>query len=73
MAHFPATRTREESDALANRLEHLIAEPGWGVWACQSRATEEFADCVGLHIPPPDLPISPCVEILWRLARAHWQ
>jgi RimJ/RimL family protein N-acetyltransferase len=27
---------------------------------------------VGLNIPRDDLPISPCVEILWRLARAQW-
>jgi RimJ/RimL family protein N-acetyltransferase len=35
MAHFPAPLTREQSDATANRLEGLIAERGWGVWACE--------------------------------------
>lgn len=72
MAHFPATLTREESDALADHCECLIAERGWGAWATQIKATGEFIGIVGLHIPQDDLPVSPCVEILWRLARAHW-
>jgi RimJ/RimL family protein N-acetyltransferase len=72
MAHFLAPMTREESDAMADRCERLIAARRWGVWACEIKATGEFIGCVGLHIPRDDLPVSPCVEILWRLARAHW-
>ncbi len=73
MAHFPAPLTREESDAMADHWERLIAERGWGAWAIEIKATGEFIGCVGLHIPRDDLPVSPCVEILWRLAQAHWR
>ena len=72
MAHFPAPLTRTESDALADRCEGLIAERRWGAWATELKATGEFIGFVGLNIPREDLPISPCVEILWRLAHAHW-
>lgn len=72
MAHFPASLTREESDALADRCERLIAERSWGAWVAEIKATGEFIGMVGLHVPPDDFPLSPCVEILWRLARAHW-
>lgn len=72
MAHFPASLTRDESDALADRCERLIAQRGWGAWATEIRATGEFIGFVGLHVPQDDFPLSPCVEILWRLARAHW-
>jgi RimJ/RimL family protein N-acetyltransferase len=72
MAHFPAPLTRDESDALADRCERLIAQRGWGAWATEIQATGEFIGFVGLHVPQEDLPLSPCVEILWRLARAHW-
>jgi RimJ/RimL family protein N-acetyltransferase len=72
MAHFPTQLTREDSDALADRCERLIAERGWGAWATEIKATGEFIGYVGLHIPRDDLPLSPCVEILWRLARTHW-
>lgn len=72
MAYFKAPMTREASDAMADQCEQLIAERRWGVWACEIKATREFIGCIGLNIPRDDLPISPCVEILWRLARAHW-
>lgn len=73
MAHFPAPLTREESDSIADRCERLIAERGWGAWATEIKTTGEFIGFVGLHVPQDDLPLSPCVEILWRLARAHWR
>ncbi|HTV96253.1 MAG TPA: GNAT family N-acetyltransferase [Steroidobacteraceae bacterium] len=73
MAHFPAPMTRQESDAMASHCERLLAERRWGVWACEVKETREFIGCVGLNIPRRDLPVSPCVEILWRLARAHWR
>jgi RimJ/RimL family protein N-acetyltransferase len=72
MAHFVAALTREESDELADYCERLIAERGWAAWATEIKATGEFIGCVGLNIPEDDLPVSPCVEILWRLGRAHW-
>jgi RimJ/RimL family protein N-acetyltransferase len=71
MAHFPAPLAREESDSIADRCERLIAERGWGAWATEIKATGKFIGCVGLNIPRDDLPVSPCVEILWRLAQAH--
>jgi RimJ/RimL family protein N-acetyltransferase len=72
MAHFPKPLTHQESEAMADRCERLIAERGWGVWATEIRTTGEFIGFVGLHVARDDLPVSPCVEILWRLARAHW-
>jgi RimJ/RimL family protein N-acetyltransferase len=73
MAHFPAPLKREKSDAVADFCERLIAERGWGPWATEIKATGEFIGVVGLQIPQNDLPVSPCVEILWRLAQAHWR
>jgi len=73
MAHLGAPLTREESDAMAERCERSIANRRWGIWATEIKATGEFIGVVGLHIPREDLPISPCVEILWRLAQAQWR
>ena len=72
MEHFLTPLSREESDAMADRCENLIKERRWGAWATEIKATGEFIGCVGLHIPRDDLPVSPCIEILWRLARKHW-
>lgn len=72
MAHFPALLTRERSDALAAAARARIAERGWGNWAVERRDSGAFIGFVGLSVPRADLPCSPCVEIGWRLAAAHW-
>lgn len=72
MRHFPALLSRAESDAIALRCQALIAERGWGgFWAVEERGSGAFVGMIGLHAPA-HLPFSPCVEVGWRLARAHW-
>ncbi|MDN2680556.1 GNAT family N-acetyltransferase [Janthinobacterium sp. SUN033] len=72
MACFPATLSREASDAVAQRCRGLIAERGWGWWAVSLRENNTFIGMTGLHIPDAQLPCSPCVEIGWRLAFDYW-
>lgn len=72
MEFFPKRLDRTESDAAAERCQALIAERGWGLWAVELKLTEAFIGFVGLNVPAPELPISPCVEIGWRLAEEHW-
>lgn len=72
MAHFPALLSTEVSDRLADRLQGLIETRGWGAWAVSLKDTGEFIGYVGLHIPSPLLPFSPCTEIAWRLAYPYW-
>ena len=50
----------------------LIETRGWGFWAVEERASNQFIGFVGLHVPSDDLPFSPCVEIGWRLAKHDW-
>src|SRR5688572_9221100 len=69
---LPAALDRAGSDAMADRLESLITERGWGLWAVETKAGGEFIGFVGLHIPAPGLPFSPCVEVGWRLAFQYW-
>lgn len=72
MACFPAPLTREESDALAERLDTLIAQRGWGIWVLEHKEDGQFIGVTGLHHPTDPLPFTPCVEIAWRLARTAW-
>lgn len=72
MRFFPQTLNRSESDAIARFCQSLIAARGWGVWAVELKNTREFIGMVGLHIQESGCPGSPCVEILWRLARPYW-
>ncbi|MGE4408190.1 GNAT family N-acetyltransferase [Pseudomonas sp.] len=72
MEFFPSLLDRTASDAIADRCQTLIAERGWGFWATELKETREFIGFVGLHEPAAELPFSPCVEVGWRLAYAHW-
>lgn len=75
MEYFPATLSPEESDQMAERMEKKIAEKGWGFWAVSLRETDDFIGFIGLNdIDQASFPTSftPCVEIGWRLALAHW-
>lgn len=72
MAFFTAPITRAASDASIDALHAQFAAQGWGNWAVETRARGEFIGFVGLSVPKRVLPFSPCVEIGWRLARAHW-
>lgn len=72
MEFFLKLFDRAESDAMADRIESLISERGWGFWAVEIKDGDKFIGFTGLHIPIPELPFSPCVEVGWRLAFDHW-
>ena len=72
MAFFPALLGRAESDALAARIREHFARHGFGLWAVEVPGVAEFVGFVGLSVPRFEAPFTPCVEIGWRLVRAHW-
>jgi ribosomal-protein-alanine N-acetyltransferase len=72
MAHFPAPLTTAESDALADAIDAHHAARGFGLWALEIPGVAPFAGFVGLSVPGFSAPFTPCVEIGWRLAAAHW-
>lgn len=76
MRHFPATLTREESNAWVDRAMRKIDERGWGFWAidylAEAGSVSKFAGFTGLNISDPELPFGPCVEVGWRLAPQFW-
>jgi RimJ/RimL family protein N-acetyltransferase len=72
MEFFPNTLTREASEAFADRIQALIKQQGWDLWAVEIKNTQQFIGYVGLHVPTYELPFNPCVEVGWRLAYEHW-
>jgi len=72
MEFFPATLTREESDSLVDRAEAALERQGFGTLAAELRATGDFIGYIGLAVPSFEAHFTPCVEIGWRLAAAHW-
>ena len=72
LRYYPATLSRAESDALAQRCQRLIEEHGWGPWAVELKENGEFIGMVGLNRPTADLYFQPCVEVVWRLLPEFW-
>lgn len=72
MRYFPALQGREASDASIDAWQAQFLQQGWSNWAVELRGEGRFIGFVGLSVPRRPLPFSPCVEIGWRLAAAHW-
>ncbi|HEX6899879.1 MAG TPA: GNAT family N-acetyltransferase [Thermoanaerobaculia bacterium] len=64
--------SREESDALAARIEAHFEQRGFGLWAVEVRGGASFAGFVGLSVPRFEAHFTLCVEIGWRLGAEHW-
>lgn len=73
MEHFPALLTRAESDAFVReRIVPQLTELGFGLWAVEVPGVAPFIGYVGLLVHTFEADFTPCVEIGWRLAFAHW-
>ena len=51
LQYFPDLLTREESDALVDRIGVAFEQHGFGLWAVEFVATSEFLGFTGLAVP----------------------
>lgn len=72
MAFYPSILSTEQSHEMAKLFQGLIEQKGWGFWAVERLSDQAFIGFVGLHEPRYDLPVTPCVEIGWRLSKDAW-
>ena len=72
MQHMPACLSRRDSDALAKKIREHFDAWAYGLWAIEVAQDAPFIGFVGLNHPPFEAHFTPCVEVGWRLARAHW-
>lgn len=72
MEHFPDVLTRAESDAMVDRILDRWARGRPSLWAIEVPGVDPFIGFVGLLEPTFDAPFTPCVEVGWRIAAAHW-
>jgi RimJ/RimL family protein N-acetyltransferase len=63
---------RDESDALADRIEAHFERHGFGLWAVEVPGIIPFAGFIGLANARFEAHFTPCIEIGWRLAAEHW-
>lgn len=72
MRFFPGTQSQEQSDRSIAAWSLELEERGWSNWAVECLEDGSLVGFVGLSIPKRALPFTPCVEIGYRLAKAHW-
>ena len=74
MEHFPAPLTREQSDALADRLDASFDRHGYGAWAVEVLGEDggpgPFAGFTGRAWS--EVLGRPALEVGWRLAQPFW-
>lgn len=63
---------RDETDALIDRMQGILAANGYTFWAIERRADGAFLGFCGLKPGAEETPIEGEVEIGWRLAFEHW-
>ena len=71
--------TRTDSEAMAERMRTHWAQRDFGVWALELRGDRgergprsPLIGLCGIVVPRYETKFSPFVEIIWRLATAHW-
>ncbi len=66
------TLTPEETRAMVERNRTDFQQWGFGLWAVEVKHGPAFIGYIGLGIPSFQAHFTPCIEIGWRLAYAHW-
>ncbi len=69
---LPRALSREESDALVDRIEAQFEERGYGLWVVEIPGVSSCAGFIGLSTPRFEAHFTPCIEIGWRLGADFW-
>lgn len=72
MEFYPKTLSREESDALAEKIQRDFAERGYGFWAVEAKGIADFIGYIGLNYWNLEMEFAPCVDIGWRIGSPYW-
>ena len=72
MEFFLSCLSRDESDALVDRIEAAFDELGYGLWAIELKANGTFIGFTGLALQTFPSHFTPAVEVGWRLACSAW-
>jgi RimJ/RimL family protein N-acetyltransferase len=72
MKYFRCSLSRVESDAMVDGIQKHFSEHDFGLWAIEVPGVAPFIGFAGLAVACFSAHFTPCVEIGWRLAFAHW-
>ncbi len=72
MEYFPSVLSREESDAMFDRVVAHFQKHQFGFWIMELPGIDPFAGILGLGIPRFESHFTPCIEIGWRIKPEYW-
>ena len=72
MEFFRNPLSRAQSDAMVDHIRKHFSEHGFGLWAIEVPGVAPFVGFAGLAVTQFTAHFTPCVEVGWRLAFAHW-
>jgi RimJ/RimL family protein N-acetyltransferase len=72
MEFLPGDLSRQQSDALADRIETHWNQRRFGLFAVELLENGTFVGFTGLAVPSFEAHFCPCVEIGWRLDSNYW-
>ena len=72
MGFLPRPLSLQQSDSFVDQIEAGFEQNGFGLYATELIADGSFVGYIGLAAPGFPAHFTPCVEIGWRLAAAHW-
>ncbi|GAB5554272.1 MAG: GNAT family N-acetyltransferase [Saprospiraceae bacterium] len=72
MRFFPRVQTLSETKAFIQRMDTLYQDKGYAYFAVDRLEDQTFIGFIGLAWQTFVSPITPCVDIGWRLAPTFW-
>lgn len=72
MRYFPEPHQEEQTKRFYDLIQAEFSEYGYGLYAVEEKSSGRFIGFIGFHWARFDADFSPCIEIGWRLDKAHW-
>lgn len=72
MRYFLEKKTSEESEVMIQKINRNIEADGFGAFAVEEKATQQFIGFIGLNTFTFEMDFAPAVEVLWRLLPEFW-
>jgi len=72
MEFMPHVLSKQESNAMVDRIETHFRQHSYGLCAVELRRGATFIGFIGLNVPSFNAAFTPCVEVGWRLAADYW-
>jgi RimJ/RimL family protein N-acetyltransferase len=72
MRFFQKPLSREETQAMMNRMQRMYEEKGYCYFAVDLLETKELIGTIGLGWKTFESDFTPCVDIGWRIGKKWW-